>query len=73
MSEQSYCSGCWTYHRKHERKKVDRYRVEVATVLDAIRFALFEKRVSEDVNNNTVFTEARNLFLVLGLGQYGHR
>lgn len=40
------------------------------TVLDTIGFSVFEKCVSEDVNNNAMFTKARNLLLVLRLGQY---
>jgi hypothetical protein len=39
-------------------------------VLDTIGFAVFKKGVAEDVKNNTMFTEARNVLLVLILGQY---
>ena len=56
-----------TYHCKDECEEIDRDRVEVAAILDTIRFSVFKERVSKDVHDNTIFTEAYNLHLVLRL------
>lgn len=56
-----------TYHCEDEREEIDRDRVKVAAILDAVRFSVFKERVSEDVHDNTIFTEACDLRLVLRL------
>ncbi len=70
-SELLYYNSCKnTYHHKDKHKQVDRDRVEVVFVLNAIRFVVFEKSVLKDVNNDAVFTKAHNLLSVLTLCQY---
>ena len=66
-------SGQGTYHGKDECKQICGYWVEVAVELDAIRLAVFKQRISEDVNNDMMFTKACNLLLVLRFDQYNSK
>ncbi len=59
-----------TYHHKDKHEQIDRYRVKVLAILDTIRSGIFEKRVSENVDNDRVFTKTHDLFIVLKLRQY---